>query len=486
LLQLTLKTKLTNMKHLSRLLLASIFVLSFSAVQAQDANNPWALEVGVNAVDTYPTGEDAPNGGWFEQYFNVGDHWNILPAMSRISVGRYIGGGFVFEGAGSVNRIDKMGDMAVSDLTYYALDGNFKYSLRAMLNDGWLDPHLGVGGGYTWLDEQGNATLNGTAGLSFWFSDNIALNLQSTYKHAFADEGTKHFQHAAGIKFVFGGRDSDGDGIYDKDDECPEIAGLAEFNGCPDSDGDGIPDHLDACPDAAGLAEFNGCADTDGDGIADPQDKCPTVAGLPELDGCPDTDGDGIADEEDECPNEAGPKENNGCPYEDRDNDGVLDKDDECPDTPGTAANNGCPEPTAEAISELNEYSKTVLFDTNKSTIKAESEEALEAIHDIMHEYSNTVFHIEGHTDSVGSDEYNLNLSKERAAAVREWLVKNGIPSNRLTSEGYGESRPIDSNNSASGRQNNRRVEISLDKDKEMKNNQAETKTDTTGTGNNN
>jgi len=124
----------------------------------------------------------------------------------------------------------------------------------------------------------------------------------------------------------------------------------------------------------------------------------------------------------------------------------------------------------------LNEYSKTVLFDTAKATIRPESKESLEAIHDIMHEYANTVFHIEGHTDSQGSDAYNLKLSKERAASVREYLVSNGIPANRLTSEGYGESRPIATNKTAAGRQDNRRVNISLDKDKEMK----ETKKDST------
>ncbi|UJH90039.1 OmpA family protein [Antarcticibacterium sp. 1MA-6-2] len=472
------------MKHLSRLLLASLFVLGFSTTQAQDENNPWAIEIGVNAVDLYPTGEDAPSGGMFDEYFNVGDHWNILPAVSRLGVSRYIGGGLVFEAAGSVNQISKYGDDTVDDLSYYALDGALKYSLRALLNDGWLDPHLGVGGGYTWLDEQGAGTLNGTAGLSFWFSDNVALNIQSTYKHAFKDEAAPHFQHAAGIKFIFGGKDSDGDGVYDKDDECPEVAGLEEFNGCPDSDGDGIEDRRDACPDTAGLAQFDGCPDTDGDGIPDPQDECPTVAGTAEMNGCPDADGDGVADQNDECPDEAGPAENNGCPYEDRDGDGVLDKDDECPDTAGTAANNGCPEPTAEAISELNEYSKTVLFDLNKATIRSESEDALRSIAEIMEEYSNTVFHIEGHTDSTGSDQYNLQLSKERAASVREWLVSNGVPANRLTSEGYGETQPIASNNTASGRQDNRRVEISLDKDKEMRDSN-ETPTDTTGTGNN-
>ena len=86
--------------------------------------------------------------------------------------------------------------------------------------------------------------------------------------------------------------------------------------------------------------------------------------------GCPDADGDGVKDSEDKCPNEAGPKENNGCPYQDRDNDGVLDKDDQCPDVAGDASNNGCPQPTAEVVSELNEYSKTVLFDLDKASIR--------------------------------------------------------------------------------------------------------------------
>ena len=467
------------MKHLSTFLMAAMLVLGLSTTaNAQDANNPWSISLQANAVDFYPTGEDSPLGGSFEQYFNVGDHWNIIPAISKVSVGRYIGGGFVFELAGSLNQIDKYGDMAAGDLSYYAVDGSFDYSLRAALNDGWFDPVIGVGGGYTWIGDGGDLpisglsapTLNGKLGLNFWLSDNIAIGVESKYKHVFETDMATHFQHSAGVKFVFGGTDTDGDGIYDKDDECPETPGLPEFNGCPDSDGDGIPDHLDACPDTPGLAEFDGCPDTDGDGIPDPDDECPEVAGLPEFNGCPDTDGDGVPDPEDECPEEAGPVENNGCPYEDRDGDGVLDKDDECPDTPGTVENNGCPEPDVEVISELNEYSKTVLFDLNKATIRQESEEALQSIADIMEEYPNTIFHIEGHTDSTGSDQYNLKLSKERAASVKEWLQNAGIPANRLTSEGYGESRPIATNNTAAGRQDNRRVEISLDKDKEMRN----------------
>ncbi len=470
------------MKHLNKFLLASLCILSFSTMQAQDDDNPWALGLGINAVDFFPTGEDAPLGGYFDEFFNTGDHWNILPGVSRISLARNIGAGFYFEAAGSVNQIDKYGDEGWDNLSYYALDGTFNYSFRNDANAGWFDPVLGAGGGYTWIDENGFGTVDGTVGINFWFTDHFALTVQTVYKHAFDDDFDSHFQHVAGIKFAMGGKDTDGDGIYDKDDECPEVAGLEQFNGCPDSDGDGIEDRQDECPNEAGLAQYNGCPDTDGDGVPDNKDECPTVAGLAEMNGCPDADGDGIKDSDDECPNEAGPKENNGCPWEDQDNDGVLDKDDECPEVAGTAANNGCPEPTVEVIEELNEYSRTILFDLDKATIRSESEETLQAIADIMKEYSNTIFHIEGHTDSTGSESYNEKLSRERAASVREFLVNAGIPESRLTSEGYGESQPIASNNTAKGRQENRRVEISLDKEREMKEN-ATQEQDTTNQG---
>ncbi len=465
------------MKHLSKIVLATLLIFGFTSVKAQDADNPWAIGIGTNAVDFYPVGEDAPRGGMFDEYFNSGDHWNVLPAVSRLSVSRYIGAGFVGELSGSINQIDKYGDRSVGDLAYYSVDLSADYSLRAMLNGGWFDPVVGIGGGYVWIGDQDgqdianadSATLNGKLGINFWFSDNIALSIESKYKHAFEPETAKHFQHAAGIKFIFGGKDTDGDGIYDKNDECPETPGLAEFNGCPDTDGDGIEDRQDACPDKAGLAEFDGCPDTDGDGVADPDDDCPEVAGLAELNGCPDTDGDGVRDNEDNCPEEAGPAENDGCPWPDTDGDGILDKDDDCPEEAGPASSNGCPEPTAEVITELNEYSKTVLFDLNKATIRKESEEALQSIVDIMNEYSTTIFHVEGHTDSTGSDAYNMKLSKERAASVAKWLEEHGVPSKRLTSEGYGETQPIATNSTAKGRQENRRVEISLDKDREMK-----------------
>jgi len=462
------------MKHLSRFLVASLLVLGFSTANAQDQNNPWAVSIGVNAVDIFPTGGDLPvQGEIFDEYFNVSDHWNILPSVSKLSIGRYIGDGFTFTVAGTVNKIDKLGEtpdgtpVSADDLSYYAADGTISYSFKNALKTKWFDPYLGVGGGYTWLDEIGAGTLNGSLGVNLWLTDNLAFNLQTTYKHVFEDYEVSnypptHFQHSAGITFAFGGKDTDGDGVFDKDDECIDVPGLAEFNGCPDTDGDGITDAKDDCPDTAGTAEFNGCPDTDGDGIADPKDDCPTVAGLANLNGCPDADGDGITDAKDGCPNEAGPAANNGCPYQDKDGDGVLDKDDNCPDVAGTVANNGCPEVTEEIQKKLNDYAAQILFDSGKSSIKEQSNEKLKEIIAILAEYPTAKFTIEGHTDSQGKASSNQKLSDSRANAVKTYLTAGGVDQFRLSAVGYGEDRPIASNKTRAGRAQNRRVEINL------------------------
>ncbi|WP_345273630.1 OmpA family protein [Flaviramulus aquimarinus] len=466
------------MKNLSRLLFAMLLVLGYSNANAQDQNNPWQITIGVNAVDAYPSGDGVVNNASFgdtfgDEFFNVEDHWNILPSLSSISVSKYLSDGFSFGLTGSLNKISKWGDVPglaagvpeqtneVDDLSYYGVDGTIKYNFR---ENKTFDPFVGVGGGYTWIDEIGAGTLNGTLGFNYWFSDNIGLTVQTAYKHAFEDYLQTHFQHTAGVSIKFGGTDTDGDGIYDKDDACPDVAGLEEFNGCPDTDGDGIEDSKDDCPNEAGLAELNGCPDTDGDGIADKDDNCPTVAGLKALAGCPDADGDGVTDADDKCPNTAGPAANNGCPWPDTDGDGVLDKDDKCPDVKGTVANNGCPEVTEEVQKTLNEYAKTILFDTGKSSIKSQSEAVLGDIIGILKEYSTAKFTIEGHTDSVGSEKLNQRLSDSRANSVKEYLVTNGIDAFRLSALGYGESKPIDSNKTRKGRANNRRVEINLAK----------------------
>jgi len=451
------------MKNLSRLFIAMTLLLSFNAI-AQDENNPWAIRIGANAVDMYPVGEDAPRGEYFDEFFNANDHYNFLPSLSSVSVSRYLSDGFTLTAAGTINEIEKFGDATVDNLTYYAVDGTVSYSFAKLIKSEKFDPYLGVGGGYTWIDEIGAGTLNGTLGINYWFTDNVGVTVQTSYKHAFEDYLSSHFQHTAGLAIKFGGKDTDGDGIYDKDDACPDVAGLEAFNGCPDSDNDGIEDSKDDCPMEAGTAELNGCPDTDGDGVADKDDECPTVAGLKALNGCPDADKDGVADKDDKCPNQAGPAANNGCPWADTDKDGVLDKDDKCPNEAGTVANNGCPEvvPTAAVMETLNSYARTILFDSGRSSFKKATQPVLKAMTAIFKEYPQANFSLEGHTDSQGAKTSNKLLSERRANAVRDYLISNGISADRLTAKGFGEDFPIDSNSTASGRKNNRRVEVKL------------------------
>jgi len=233
-----------------------------------------------------------------------------------------------------------------------------------------------------------------------------------------------------------------------------------------DQDGDGVLDKVDECPEKPGPKENYGCPwpDTDGDTVLDKDDKCPEEAGEVDNDGCPwlDTDGDGLLDKDDGCPDIAGPIENSGCPWPDTDGDGVLDKDDNCPDVPGTVANNGCPEVTEEVQKTLNEYAKTILFDSGKSSIKSESNKVLADIVNILKEYPTAKFTVDGHTDSAGSAKLNQRLSDSRANAVKDYLVSNGIDQFRLSAAGYGEDRPIATNKTRAGRAQNRRVEINL------------------------
>ena len=451
------------MKHLSKLLVVALIFIGFNNLQAQDENNPWQVSFGTNAIDVYPTGDVSSFGN---ELFNVNDHWNILPTFSYIGVSRNIGDGFSVGARGSLNKIERLGDVRVASLAHYAIDGTLKYNF---LKETTVDPFIEVGGGYTWIDGIGAGTANAGVGVNFWFSDNFGLTLQTSYKNVFEDFATPtnpaaqtHWQHLAGIAVKFGGTDTDDDGIYDRDDACPEVAGLEAFNGCPDADGDGIEDSKDACPNAAGSKEMNGCPDADGDGVADKDDACPNEAGVAAMGGCPDGDSDGVADKDDACPTEAGPAENKGCPWADKDGDSVLDKDDACPDVAGTVANKGCPEVTEEVQKRLNDYARTILFDSGRSTLNPETTSVFVDIIGILNEYPNAKFTVEGHTDSQGAAANNQKLSESRANAVRDFLIEKGVGADRLQAIGYGEDRPIADNKTSRGRKENRRTEINL------------------------
>jgi outer membrane protein OmpA-like peptidoglycan-associated protein len=231
--------------------------------------------------------------------------------------------------------------------------------------------------------------------------------------------------------------DRDGDGVLDINDRCPDVKGLASLQGCPDRDGDGVADLDDRCPDVAGLTRYQGCPipDTDADGINDEVDKCPAIPGLARYQGCPipDTDGDGVNDEVDKCITEKGP-----------------------------ASNYGCPVISPEIIKRVKIAAENIFFVTGSSKLLAKSFPSLNDVVSILKDNPSYKVQIDGHTDYVGTDEYNQTLSDNRAASVKAFFISKGIDESRLSSAGYGESRPVADNKTAIGRSKNRRVEMTL------------------------
>ena len=198
-------------------------------------------------------------------------------------------------------------------------------------------------------------------------------------------------------------------------------------------------------------------ADSDGDGVADTDDECPDVFG--KLNGCPDSDMDGVADKDDECPDVAGLPQFNGCP--DTDGDGIPDHHDSCPKTPATeGSENGCPVLTEEQKQVIEEAFGNLEFETGKAKIKEASFAFLMKLAMLLKENPTWQVDLAGHTDNVGTEEANIELSNNRVQAVVAFLITLEVPQDRMIVSHFGESKPIDSNDTEEGRARNRRVEM--------------------------
>jgi len=337
-------------------------------------------------------------------------------------------------------------------------------------------------------DEETKFAWNAGGGLLLRFTDNLGLRVDGrrvSYELADGRGEEKFRPHTevfAGLNIAFGGRpkDTDADGIPDRNDQCAgtPLGARVDAAGCPiDGDKDGVPDGLDRCDGTpvGATVDASGCpTDRDGDGVFDGLDKCPGSPAGATVDakGCPiDSDGDGVFDGIDLC---AGtPKgcsvDPSGCPS-DTDGDGVCNGLDECPDSPPDVRVDakGCPIVVTEKETELLETGmirlQNVNFDSGKSTIKPDSYPALDEVGDILSRWPDLRIEIGGHTDSQGSDAFNQTLSEERAKAVLNYLLDKFPQLNpeQITSAGYGEAAPIAPNDDAVSRAKNRRVEFKV------------------------
>ena len=453
------------MKNLKLAIIALFTIAVVGSANAQDANNPWVVGFGLNSVDIHDRGLDGDWGGQFDDLVGTKD-FNTLPSISRISAEKYLEKGFTIQLAGTLNKITYFEMEDDSDYLLWSVGALVKYDLNHLFGEtGWFDPYVGIGGDFVGSGQNDKSELmaTGAVGFNVWFNENLGLNFQHGLKKGFVNDVANHFQSTAGLVIKFGGKDTDGDGVYDKFDACPEIAGLVAFKGCPDSDGDGIKDSDDACPNVAGLATMNGCPDADADGIADKNDMCPNAKGTKANKGCPDTDGDGVVDKNDKCPTAAGPVANGGCAWPDTDGDSILDKDDKCPNVAGIASEGGCPEIISnEAQMGMNSFAQAILFKLESASFESGVTEMLDGMLAIMNEYPQAEFAIKGFTDNSGSISGNLKLSNSRANAVKDYLLANGVAAARLTAAGFGQDSPIASNKTRAGRVQNRRVEVKV------------------------
>ncbi|HMJ03964.1 MAG TPA: OmpA family protein [Conexibacter sp.] len=241
-----------------------------------------------------------------------------------------------------------------------------------------------------------------------------------------------------------------------------------------DTDGDGITDDRDLCKTAAGPAP-DGCPpppDADGDGIVDADDKCPNEAGVESADaskrGCPppppDGDGDGVPDATDKCPAEAGDGPD-GC-LQDSDGDGLFNRDDKCAAEPetknGYEDEDGCPDELPQAVQQFTGAITGISFAANQAKIKPSSFPTLDAAAKVLSEYPALRVEISGHTDSSGKAERNLELSAQRADAVKTYLVGKGVAAERVTTRGAGSNEPAGDDATKEGRAQNRRIEFKL------------------------
>lgn len=387
---------------------------------------------------------------------------------------------------GLTNHVDFNANLGGSFINYpmpnkiffnesFLLEASATVNLKMTTEQYWVQPYIIAGVGAHKYRSYFGAFLPLGLGVKVNFWDEAHLFITSTYRVPVSTETSNyHLQHSIGIAGALKKKapkvipipDRDKDGIPDNIDACPDDPGPAALQGCPDRDGDGIIDKDDKCPDVPGLARYQGCPipDRDKDGINDEEDKCPDVPGLARYQGCPipDSDKDGINDEEDKCPTVPGVARYQGCPIPDTDGDGVNDEEDKCITIPGPRENFGCPIIPEEIRKRVEVAAKNILFVTGSAKLQTKSYKGLNDVVKIMQENPGMSLQIDGHTDWVGTEEYNQKLSDDRAASVRNYIISKGIDAGRITSAGHGETMPIATNNTAAGRQQNRRVEMKL------------------------
>ncbi len=419
-------------------------------------------------------------------------------AGGRLGFVLWNGLGLEVAGGYTPTKVTGPGSGTSEDFTLMGGTANLIYAPQAWTFGG---PFVSAGGGvYRLSRKNGSGTapallpagedldqgvFDVAGGLWFRFSDHVALRLEARNLLWVPDKRPESAKvnyevFGAGLQFGFGGkpRDTDGDGVPDRKDNCPNtpMGARVDEHGCPmDSDGDGVLDGLDQCADTPRGAKVDarGCPmDSDGDGVLDGLDQCADTPKGATVDakGCPtDSDGDGVFDGLDQCADtpRGATVDARGCPM-DSDGDGIFDGLDKCP---GTAAGlkvdkDGCPIEVVERETELLDTGmirlQNVNFETGKADLLPESYPTLDVVGQVLTKWPELKMEVGGHTDSRGSAALNQTLSEARAQSVLDYLTQKfpDLKSDQFTVKGYGKTRPLVPNTNALNMAKNRRVEF--------------------------
>ena len=414
----------------------TLFLFLNTSLFSQNNENQWIISAGYSAVDLYPSGAEVgrpyyPQGKIFEDFFNVSDHWNF--GGPTISISKLISKSFYLGIEMSINDIKKIEGQQKIDFPYYSGEVflrktfNNKKRLRPFVKSGFGISGIdrGLFGDSIPFSQYFSKTLSPSFGAQFRITNHIGIEISSSFNKALDKKGISHLRHNFSVYLGLGDTDKDGDGIINRKDKCPKIPGLPEFNGCPDTDADGIPDPEDKCPEVSGELVNNGC---------------PGAENLSQENKILDDE-----NLENQIGTESPTISNNISSINKQSSEEKVDIVQE--------------ENMAET--KLPEEQMLIYFPANSSRVLGKTTiKKLKNVVSILLNQMDLKVLLEGHSSNDGDFTINLNLSQQRANIVKDFLIGEGVESNRISVKSLGEDEPIYDNNTSQGRALNRCVLI--------------------------
>ena len=413
-----------------------LFFLNSRLLFSQKNENQWIITAGYSAVDLYPSGAEIgrpyfPQGEIFEDFFNVSDHWNF--GGPTISISKLISKSFYLGIEMSINDIKKIEGQQKIDFPYYSGEVfvrktfNNKKRLRPFVKSGFGISGIdrGLFGDSIPFSQYFSKTLSPSFGAQFRITNHIGIEVSSSFNKALDKKGISHLRHNFSVYLGLGDTDKDRDGIINRKDKCPKIPGDPEFNGCPDTDGDGIPDPEDKCPEVSGELVNNGCPEAE-----DLSDENKTL-------------------DDENLKTQIG-TESPTISY----NISSIDQQ-------SSEDKLGALEDEKISKTTLPDEQMLIYFPANSSKVlgKTTIKKLKIVVSTLLNQMDLKVL-LEGHSSNDGDFTINLNLSQQRANIVKDFLIGEGIESNRISVKALGEDEPIFDNNTSQGRALNRCVLI--------------------------